>query len=693
MSNAETLTDSSFSDYALATIRECEASSFSDDNPDQFAGSAGTNGIGSVSSVGATAGDSPYDDTISSADAMHGDNIIEAYADASEGENPVDIVVNGLLYGTDAEQNATDGSATLVSEKDDKEKDDISLSSLSSSNSNSKSNNSHKAGKDMNWFQRHIDNFKPVSEKGEDGSETPEKMSPQLSNLSLQMIAIGGSIGTGLFVGSGTALAQGGPGGILICYLIVSIMIYTTIQSLSELAVTFPVPGAFSYYATHFIDRSWGFAVGWNYCMQWLILLPLELSAATMTFKFWNGFPIPDAWLITIFFILIIVINMLPVRIYGYAEVVFSLSKIISIIGFLIVGIVILIQNPNLLQEYWTSPGAFTDQGFKGVVAVFVTAAFSFSGAELCGLCAAETPNPRKTVPKASKQVFWRILGFYMTTLLLISFLVPSNDYRLIARSTPDANSSPFVIALDKSNLSALPSIMNVVILVSILSVGNSAIYASSRTLVSLAQSKQAPRVFGCIDKKGRPMVAIALCLALGCIAYISLVGDSASVLFSWLMSLSGLSSLFTWNAINFSFIRFRAAMKAQNASVNELGYISNTGLVGAWIGFVFTIIVLVAQFWIAISPAGNQPFSIVRFLKICLGAFVIFFTFFVHKLVTYFKCGSFSLVVPVDKIPIFENRKETTRQEMLDNGFTFQHERSQLKQRPFWYRVYKTWC
>ncbi|KAH3666800.1 hypothetical protein OGAPHI_003249 [Ogataea philodendri] len=511
------------------------------------------------------------------------------------------------------------------------------------------------------WLQRKINTFKPATKT--DGAAP---LKHQLGSFQMQMISLGGSIGTGLFLGSAQSLKDGGAGGVLICYSVISIMVFCMVHSLAELACNFPVPGAFSYYATTFIDPSWGFAISWNYVMQWLVLLPLELSAASITFKFWDGFPIGDGYLITAFFLMMILINMLPVKIYGFAEVVFSVTKIIAILGFLVTGLVILFGGvPNhdaILGRYWHDPGPFTPSGFKGIVAVFVTAAFSFSGTELCGLCAAETPNPVKSIPKASKQVFWRILFFYISSLTLVGFLVPYNEPRLMGRDESGANSSPFVIAIRNAGIPVLPSIMNVAILISILSVGNSAIYATSRTLVSLAQAGMAPKSFGYIDQGGRPMVAILVTLAFGCLSYLSLVGNGAQILFSWLLSLSGLSSLLTWCSIGLSLIRFRAGIAAQGQTTKDLNYVSTTGLGGAWICFGFGVVVLVAQLWIAVMPVQGTS-SAEKFFKVYLGAFVVAIFFAAHKGYVYWQTGRVQFGINPAHMDVFSGRLEMEQQ------------------------------
>jgi amino acid transporter len=289
--------------------------------------------------------------------------------------------------------------------------------------------------------------------------------------------------------------------------------------------------------------------MGWNYAMQWLVVLPLELTAAGITVDYWNS-SVNVGVFITIFLVALVFINLAGVRGYGEAEFVFSIIKVIAVVGFIILGIVIDCGGAPiggyLGAHTWHDPGAFA-YGFKGVCSVFVTAAFSFSGTELVGLAAAETANPRKTLPRATKQVFWRITLFYMISLFLVGLMVPyTNPQLLNGTSSVDVKASPFVIAIQNAGINVLPSIFNAVILISVLSVGNSSTFGSTRTIAALAEIGQAPKIFAYIDKKGRPLVALILALAMGCLAYINIAPVGTTV-FNWLLALSGLSAFFTW--------------------------------------------------------------------------------------------------------------------------------------------------
>ena len=512
------------------------------------------------------------------------------------------------------------------------------------------------------------------------------QLSRSLKSRHLQMIAIGSSIGTGLFVGSGGALKDGGSAGLIIAWAVISTGVFATVQGLGELSVALPVSGGFNIYATRFIEPAIGFAIGWNYFMQFFVLLPLELVAASITIKYWNSDLNSDIF-VAIFWVSVVFITMLGVRGYGEAEFVFSLVKVIAIIGFIILSIV-LICGGGPTHDFvggrnWRDPGPFAN-GFKGVCSVFVTAAFSFGGTEMIGLTAAETANPRKTLPKAIKQVFWRICLFYLVSLTMVGTLVSYKDESLIGASDVDATASPFVIAIRNGGISGLPSVINAVILIAVLSVGNSSVYATSRSLNSLAEQGMAPKWTGYVDRAGRPLVAILITNVFGLFAFIA-ASDKQVEAFDWLLALSGLSSIFTWISINIAHIRFRRALSYQGRTTAELPYVSQCGVWGSYYGLLLNCLVLVAQFWIALFPLGGSPSAYDFFLSY-LGLPVILVSWLGYKLWK----KDWTLFIRTKNLDIDTGRInidiDVLQQEIAE-------EKAQLAEKPFFVRVYKFWC
>lgn len=233
--------------------------------------------------------------------------------------------------------------------------------------------------------------------------------------------------------------------------------------------------------------------------------------------------------------------------------------------------------------------------------------------------------------------MFWRITIFYIVALTLVGLLVPHDDKRLLSsNSDADAKASPFVIAIEEAGIQVLPSVMNTVILIAVLSVGNSAVFGSSRTLAALAQLNQAPKILGYIDRRGRPLMAIAAAAFIGLLSYLADLPAQNAVL-DWLLAISGLSSIFTWGSICLCHIRFRRAWAARGHEVNELPFRSQVGVVGSYIGLTMNICVLIAQFWVGAFPIGWQEKSTERvartFFLNWMGAPIIMAFYVTHKL------------------------------------------------------------
>lgn len=501
-----------------------------------------------------------------------------------------------------------------------------------------------------------------------------------LKKRQLQMIALGGCVGSGLLVASRSAM-KNGPASLIVAWAIVSTFLYCTMQSLAELSSSYPVTGSFATYSVKFVDPSWGFAMGWNYAMFWVIVLPLELVASALTINFWNSDINSDAW-VAIFYVLIFFLNMCGNKGFGETEFVASIIKLLGIVGFNILAIVLICGGGDqgfIGGKNWHPP--FTT-GFKGVVSVLLTATYSLAGTELVGLTSSESAgDSRKILPKAIKQVVWRILIFYMTTLTLLGCLVNHDNPRLDA----DGNAaSPFVIAIKEGGIKGLPSVFNVVILVALLAIANSAVYGFSRTILALAEQGLAPKIYTYVDRKGRPLAGIATSAFVGLLSFISASKSQADV-FDWLVALSGLSTLFTWGSINGAFIRYRMAMKAQGRSTDDLAYKSNSGLIGAYYGLIANVAILGLQFWLALFPIGKPP-KAVTFFKTYLGGGIVLVFYVGHKLWT----RSWRLYIRAKDIDL-DNGKTAVDIDLIKQEI--QEEKEALRAKPLYYRVYDFWC
>ncbi|KAK6344389.1 hypothetical protein TWF696_008025 [Orbilia brochopaga] len=471
----------------------------------------------------------------------------------------------------------------------------------------------------------------PESFKPRSVSDKHNQLNQTLKTRHMNMIAIGGSIGAGLFVGSGGALATGGPASLIIDYLIIGVMIFNVVYALGELAIMYPISGGFYIYTGRFVDKSWGFAMGWCYFMQWAIILPFEIIVASECIKFWRDDLSPAIWY-TMFLVTIILVNIFGVLGYGEEEFWSSLLKLGAVVSFLFAGFIFVLgggPKGGQFDSYWGArlwkdPGAFRN-GFQGFCSVFVTAAFSFAGTELVGLAAAESKTPLKSLSSAVKQVFWRITLFYILSLLFIGLLIPSDDKQLFGSGNYiDTTASPMVLVAYRAGIPGYASFLNVVILVSVVSIGNSGVFGASRTLCALAEQSYAPKIFAYVDKAGRPLPATVLLISMGFIAYLGLLPQGTEI-FDWLLALSGLSALFTWASICICHIRFRAAWKHQGRTLEEIPFKAVGGVVGSYVGLTIIILVLIAQFYVALFPPSlhGKVNSATGFFKQYLAIFV----------------------------------------------------------------------
>lgn len=413
----------------------------------------------------------------------------------------------------------------------------------------------------------------------------------------LTMIAIGGSIGTGLFLASGGSIHSAGPGGALVAYLAISIMVYFLMTSLGEMAAFMPVSGSFSTYATRFVDPSLGFALGWNYWYNWAITIAVELSASALIMKYW--FPDTPAIVWSALFLgLLFALNLLSVKAYGESEYWFALIKVVTVIIFIIVGVLMIfgiMGGQAVGFQNFTKGDAPFNGGFMALLGVFMIAGFSFQGTELVGVAAGESEDPARNIPKAIRQIFWRILLFYILAILIIGLLVPYDNPNLISGDLTDIAISPFTIVFENAGFAFAASVMNAVILTSVLSAGNSGMYASTRMLWNLAKEGKAPKWFAKVTGNGVPINALILTALIGALAFLSSLFGEGEV-YVWLLNASGMSGFIAWLGIAISHYRFRKAFIAQGRDLSELPYRAKWFPFGPIFAFIICCIVILGQ-------------------------------------------------------------------------------------------------
>ncbi len=385
-----------------------------------------------------------------------------------------------------------------------------------------------------------------------------------LRNRHIQFIALGGAIGSGLFLGSGNTIGLAGPS-ILLGYVIGGGLVFIVMRALGEMAAAEPVSGSFSAYAHRYVGSFAGFAVGWTYWFSWTIVNITELTAFAVYMQYW--FPSLPRWLsVLVAIVVILAINLISARSFAEAEFWVTLIKVAAIVGLIALGFIILLfgigQNASV-SNLWNDGGVFP-HGIFGLLLAFPLIIFSFGGTELVGIAAGEARDPQKSIPRAVNGVIVRIVLFYVGGLLFILMLVPWSSARL--------EISPFVAAFHDVGIPNAPHVLNFVVITAVLSAFNSGMYSSGRMLLTLAQNGQAPRVFTAISKRGHvPYVGLFFSAAVLLIAVVLNAYYPPGVFLS-LASIASFAVIFTWAMILITHWRFRRA-KWRDGSVGSLTF------------------------------------------------------------------------------------------------------------------------
>ncbi|MBU9829593.1 MULTISPECIES: amino acid permease [Rahnella] len=420
----------------------------------------------------------------------------------------------------------------------------------------------------------------------------------ELKARHLTMIAIGGSIGTGLFVASGATVSQAGPGGALLSYALIGIMVYFLMTSLGELAAFMPVSGSFSTYGSRYVEEGFGFALGWNYWYNWAVTIAVDLVASQLVMNYW--FPDTPGWIWSALFLsLIFLLNYISVRGFGEAEYWFSLIKVVTVIIFIAVGVLmitgIMRGGETAGWHNWAIGDAPFAGGFASMIGVAMIVGFSFQGTELIGVAAGESENPAKNIPRAVRQVFWRILLFYILAILVISLIIPYTDPNLLRNEVGDISVSPFTLVFRNAGLLSAAAVMNAVILTAVLSAGNSGMYASTRMLFTLASEGKAPRIFAKLSKGGVPRNALYATTIVAALCFLSSMFGNQTV-YLWLLNTSGMTGFIAWLGIAISHYRFRRGYVSQGRDLKDLPYLSGFFPFGPVFAFVLCLIITLGQ-------------------------------------------------------------------------------------------------
>lgn len=463
-----------------------------------------------------------------------------------------------------------------------------------------------------------------------------------LKNRHVQLMALGGTIGTGLFVGSGQALNIGGPLSLLLGYIFISALVYALVTGIAEIGAYLPVHGGtMSYHGFRYVSRSLGFAMGYLYWYSLGILVPYEIVAASMVIEYWDAGVHLAVW-ISIMLVVIVLLNFLPVRFYGETEFWFSGIKIITLIGLLLLSFILFWGGgPNRQRlgfHYWKESGAMNtylvagDAGrFVGLLQCIVKSAIAFIFApELIIISGGEMESPRRNVPTAARRYIYRLVFFYILGALAIGVICSSRADAIVYGSGTDASSSPFVIAIANAGIPALDSIVNAAILTSAWSAGNSFLYMSSRSLYSLAVSGNAPSVFKTCNRWGVPWLAVSASSLFSLLAYLA-VSNGSNTVFNWLINFTNTSGFISWICCAVVYFRFQRAISAQGV---EKPYTSPMQPYGMYVGLGGSVFLALINGFTCFFPSQWSPsnfftayIGIPAFLALYLGHRVVFWS------------------------------------------------------------------
>ncbi|KAI5967051.1 DIP5 [Candida theae] len=411
--------------------------------------------------------------------------------------------------------------------------------------------------------------------------EEGHKLRQALDSRHVSMIALGGALGTGLLIGTGSALKTAGPGAILVAYGAIGFLVYIVMTALGEIACWVPLNG-FANYGKRYCDEALGFACGYTYLIKYLILPANQLTAGALTIQYWidRDKVNPGVW-ITIILVVIMAINLLGVRFFGEIEFWLSSLKVVTCLGLIILLWVIALgggpTHDRIGFRFWNDPGAFIHYAdssknlyiggstgrFVSFVAVLVTAVFAYLGTELVAITFSETRNPRRAIPKAVKLTLYRILVFYVLSILFVGMCVSAKDPLLLSASGTNAGASPFVIAIKNARIGGLDHVINAAILLFVISAANSDVYVCSRALYSLAADGYAPKIFTKTNRLGVPYYGLLVSFLFCLLAYMNVSSGSAEV-FGYFVNVVSLTGLIAWSCILLFHIGFMRALKAQ---------------------------------------------------------------------------------------------------------------------------------
>lgn len=406
------------------------------------------------------------------------------------------------------------------------------------------------------------------SPKGTPGRKR-QKLKRTIKGRHLFLIALAGVIGTGLFLGTGDVINRAGPGGTILAYVVGGILLWLTMSCLGELSAVLPASGSFQAHAAKLVGPGTGFTIGWIYWLSWASFIGLEFLSAGIVMKFW--FPdVPTALWSGIFIAVLFIVNLFSAR--GFAEVESGLAivKVIAVAGFIVIGglalfgVVPMNGEARPRWDNFYADGGFFPTGIGAVFAAMMTVIYTFMGSEVMGVAAGEAENPGKAVPRAVRTIVFRLVFLYLGAVVILIGLIPWRKAGL--------SESPFVTVFDAIGIPFAADIMNFVVLVAILSVGNTGLYMCSRILWSLGHDGHAPKIFTHTLKNGSPWAGLVFTMIFGLLSLLSSF-VAEDTLFVFLMSVSGIGGALSWITIALTQYVFRHRFVRKGGDVKQLPY------------------------------------------------------------------------------------------------------------------------
>ncbi|OJJ42131.1 hypothetical protein ASPZODRAFT_126055 [Penicilliopsis zonata CBS 506.65] len=506
-------------------------------------------------------------------------------------------------------------------------------------------------------------------DEGQASGRIDQSLHRRLGNRQIQLVAIGGSIGTGLFISIGSGLYKGGPGSLLVAFIIHSIMVGLLNNCLAEMTTYMPVSGGFIRLAGKWVDEAWGFMAGWNFFIYMALTVPFEICALSLLIEYWRS-DVPVVAVCLVCIAIYAAFNLLAVGTYGEAEFWLSGGKVVLIIILFCFTFITMVggnpQGDAYGFRHWQHPGAFAEYAtdgqlgrFEGFLGALWISLFIIVGPEYISMVSAEAKHPRIYIKNAFKTVYWRFAIFFIGGSLCVGVLIAYNDPLLVSAITSGTSSSaasPYVIAMENLGVTVLPDIVTALMVTSVFSAGNTYSYAATRALHGLAVAKQAPRIFAKTTQKGVPIYSYIVVMAFSCLSLLQLSNGSMKVL-DWLIDLTTANIMIDYIVITTTYICFYHACQAQSFDRSALPY---TGRFQPYSGYISLV-------WMVAMAGGFgyqsfKPWSTADFFldyTMVLLAVITFFFWKISKKTRWLRPTEVDLVWEADFIAAYEETEE----------------------------------